>query len=294
MSGPAVMGFAPEGADGADPPVDFCLWDYPPPAPPHRASLRGVNLLYAAAEHAGCLGPYRQAAASLRAALGPFRTVWGVKKDGGTLSAEFYFYDYDRLERAAPFSRIAAAFAPVARVNAPVDDAVPYFMTSIELPLRAGAFPADAPAADVYIGNPGSGVSSGICYEVGPAGAQLKNFYFFFDAQSDWESVVAKAACSAHLPLPQFSPEALFPPWLREARVAVIANKRYYDSVYFSGIGIDALIRFLRHFDYPAALVDYAQSQSRNFDHLQFDVGFDYRMEAGRLVTAKSSFYNVL
>jgi hypothetical protein len=289
----AAFTFTPEMAAGGDPPVDFCLWAYEPPAPMRAGSLRGVNLLYAAAELAGCAAPYRQAAASLRAALGPFRTVWGVKRNGSVLSAEFYFYDYDRLTRAAPFARIAAAFGPVAQVTAPVDDAVPYFMTSVELPMGAGAFPVNVSVADVYIGNPGSGVSSGICYEVGPSGAELKNFYFFFDAQQDWESVVAKAGCSAHVPFGSISPGALFPDWLRQARVAVIANKRHYDSAYFSGVGIEALVRFLRHFGYPAALVDYAEEHSLRFAHLQFDVGFDYRVQAGRLIIAKSSFYNV-
>jgi hypothetical protein len=290
----AAFTFAQEMAAAADAPVDFCLWAYDPPQPVRPGSLRGVNLLYAAAELTGCLDPYRRVATSLRTSLGPFRTVWGVKMNGEALSTEFYFYDYERVDRAAPFARIAAAFAPVAAVIAPVDDATPYFMTSIELPMTPDALPARVDRADVYIGNPGSGVSSGICYEAGPGGMELKNFYFFFDAQSDWDSVVAKAGCSVHVPFGSLTPEALFPDWLRGARVAVIANKRHYDSVYFSGIGVEALIRFLRHFGYPGALIGYAEANAAGFAHLQFDVGFDYRVEAGRLITAKSSFYNVL
>jgi hypothetical protein len=289
------LAIAPELATADDPPVDFCLWAYDPPAPMRRGDLRGVNLLYAAAELRGCQDAYRRAASALRAELGAFRTVWGVKKNGATLSSEFYFYDYERLERAASFARIAAAFAPVAEVAVEVDQAIPYFMTSIELPMAPGALPARIEAADIYIGNPGSGVSSGICYEVGQGGrTELKNFYFFFDAQADWDSVVAKAGCSAHVPFGALEPDELFPDWLRAARVAVIANKRYHDSVYFSGVGIDALIRFLRRFEYPQALADYAEANRAAFGHLQFDVGFDYRVEGGRLITAKSSFYNVL
>ena len=37
-----------------------------------------------------------------------------------------------------------------------------------------------------------------------------------------------------------------------------------------------------------------AEANAPRFGHLQFDVGYDYRVEAGRLITAKSSFYNVL
>jgi hypothetical protein len=231
---------------------------------------------------------------SLRAALGPFRSVWGVKWDGRALSAEFYFYDYNRLERAAPFRKIARAFAPIAEVAVPVNDGLPYFMTSLELPMAPHTRPLRVQNADIYIGNPGSQVSSGICYEVSEAHTELKNFYFFFDAKSDWDSIVAKAACSAQVPLLEFELDQVMPAYLRDCRVIVVANKRRHDAVYFSGIGIAQLIRFLKEFGYPASLIDYAEREERNFAHLSFDVGFDYRLEAGRLVTAKSSFYNVL
>jgi hypothetical protein len=290
----SLGGFEPERARPGDPPVDFCLWAYDPPAPVHPGSLAGINLLYAAAEQGGGLAAYRALAASLRRAVGPFRTVWGVKQDGERLSAEFYFYDYARLERATPFARIAAAFAPVAEVTVAVDEAIPYFMASIELPLPIGPGAARIAAADVYIGNPGGGMTSGICYEASEAGLEMKNFYFFFDAQADWEAVVAKAGCSAHVPFGSIRPDALFPEWAREARVAVVANKRRHDALYLSGIGVDALLAFLRRFRYPAALIDYAAQRRDAFAHLQFDVGFDYRVEDGRLVTGKSSFYNVL
>jgi hypothetical protein len=290
----AVLPFAAERARAADPALDFCLWPYDPPSPVHGESLAGVNLLYAAGEDAGCCRSYRTVADSLRGALGPFRSVWGVKWDGAALSTEFYFYDYNRLERAAPFGKIARVFAPVAAVEAPVKDDVPYFMVSVELPPASRNGPARIAEADIYIGNPGSQVSSGISYRVSEAGAELKNFYFFFEAKTEWESVVAKAACSAQVPLPGFPLDAVLPSYLRDCRVIVIANKRRHDAVYFSGIDIAQLIGFLKAFGYPPALVAYAAREQRNFAHLSFDVGFDYRLEAGRLVIAKSSFYNVL
>jgi hypothetical protein len=289
-----LLSFAPERARADDPALDFCLWPYDPPSPVHDASLAGANLLYAAGAGAGCADVYRNLAASLRKTLGPFRSVWGVKWDGAALSGEFYFYDYNRLERAAPFARIASAFAPVAEVSAPIDDTVPYFMASLELPMAPCAWPARIGQADIYIGNPGSQVSSGICYQVGASGAELKNFYFFFDARAEWDAIQAKAACSAQVTLPDFPLDAVLPPYLRDCRVIVIANKRRHDAVYFSGIGIAQLIGFLRQFNYPRALIEYAQREEKNLAHLSFDVGFDYRLEQGRLVTAKSSFYNVL
>lgn len=290
----ALLSFAAEQARATDPALDFCLWPYDPPSPPRADSLRGVNLLFAAAADAGCLDAYQGVAANLRQSLGPFRTVWGLKCNGATLSTELYFYDYERLERATPFARIARAFAPYCAVTAPVDDAVPYFMASVEMPMARDGWPVRTDRADIYIGNPGSRVSSGICYQVDETGAELKNFYFFFDARAEWGDILAKAACSAQVPLAGFPLDAVLPEWLRDCRVIVAANKRRHDAVYFSGIGIAQLIRFLKHFGYPPALIAYAEREAENFAHLTFDAGFDYRMEGGRLVTLKSGFYNVL
>jgi hypothetical protein len=290
----AMPDFVGEAARPSDPALDFCLWPYDPPAAPHPASRAGVNLLYAVAADAGCLPAYSGMVTGLRAALGDFRTVWGLKWNGRAPSCEFYFYDYERLERATPFSRIAAAFAPHGVVTPPVDDAIPYFMVSLETPMAAHGFPARIGSADIYIGNPGSRVSSGICYQVDAVGTELKNFYFFFDAREEWDAIVAKAACSALAPLAGFPLDDVLPPWLRDCRTIVVANKRRHDAVYFSGIGIAQLIRFLRHFGYPPALIAYAERQAPNLAHLSFDAGFDYRMEDGRLVTLKSGFYNVL
>src|SRR6185503_9693661 len=84
-----TLAIAAELATADDPPVDFCLWAYDPPTPMRRGDLRGV------------------------------------KKNGAQLSSEFYFYDYERLERAASFAAIAEAFAPVAEVAVEVDQAIP-------------------------------------------------------------------------------------------------------------------------------------------------------------------------
>lgn len=273
---------------------DFCLWDYRPPSRPAPDGIRGVSLLYAAASTCSDAEALAQLVANLRALLGDFATVWGLKWLDGSLSAEFYFYDYRRTERQVSLERIAQAFAPLADVEVWVDEAIPYFMASVEVPLSAGGARHTVEVADIYIGNPDeTGISSGLCYEAGPGGIRLKNLYYFFDAQSSWDAVLAKAACSAHIPMGSVDCSAIFPDWLREAQVAVVANKPLNDGAYFSRIGVDALIRFLREFSYPAELVDFAITNRDQLSHLLFDVGYDYRVADGRVVFGKSSIYNV-
>lgn len=288
------LDFPSERVAGEDPAFDFCLWDYARPRPLQHGDLRGVNFLYHAAAQFGQLEQMKRLVGSLRRHVGPFRTVWGLKQSDAGTSVEFYFYDYDRLERAVPFADIAAAFAPVADVEVPVDDTLPYFMTSIELSLPLSGARQMVRTADIYIGNPDTALSSGICYEVDTKSVRLKNLYQFFDAQADWGSVVTKAACSAHVPFGSVSVDDIFPPWLREARVAVVANKPHSDGAYMSGIGVDALIQFLEHFGYPESVTDFARDHRDGLSHLHFDVGYDYRVANGKVVTGKSSFYNVL
>lgn len=291
----ALCDFPIERMRADDPFRDFCLWDYVPPRPPAADAISGVNLLYAAAAISDSAHDYRDLAVTLRRSVGSFRTVWGVKWNSGIASAEFYFYDYARTDRAVPFKHIAAAFAPVANVTICPSEALPYFMASIEVPLAVPAQPPEVRNIDIYVGNPDeSGISSGLCYEVAEDAIEFKNLYYFFDARSDWDSVLAKAACSAHVPLGSVRAEAVFPNWLREARVVVVANKRRTDGAYFSGISVDALIRFMEQFAYPDELVSFARENRDRLAHLLFDVGYDYRVENGRVVFGKSSIYNVL
>ena len=51
----------------------------------------------------------------------------------------------------------------------------------------------------MYIGNPGSTVSSGICYSLKSSGTRLENYYFFFDAVKQQKDIVTKAMTSAYL-----------------------------------------------------------------------------------------------
>ena len=74
-------------------------------------------------------------------------------------------------------------------------------------------------------------------------------------------------------------------------KVIVIANKQGNDAVYFSGIDVGQLILFLKRLDYPGELVSFVEENRSKLDHLQYDVGFDYRMEGKDLSILKSGYY---
>ena len=154
-----------------------------------------------------------------------------------------------------------------------------------------GRVPLDV--VHVYVGNPGSAVSSGIAYAMRAGSTILENFYFFFDAASQLADVAGKIASSALFDDTRINVEAVLVPELRGCRTICLANKQTHDCIYFSGVDIDQLQWFLDWLQYPAAIIEFVRCNRDNLDHLLFDVGFDYRMEHGKLHIIKSGYYGV-
>jgi hypothetical protein len=273
--------------------ADYCLWDYPPLSRPD-GKLRSANLLWRAIEASGG-GPNLIAACeALRTGLGPGQTVFGVKQMAGRLSFEFYFYDYGRIERRVSISRVLSILAPWVRCPLTPLEGRPYFMFSIDLDEEIASGRRPLETINVYIGNPGSNVSSGICYEQTDAGLRLANFYFFFDAKNEMEEIAAKIGCSAHHDLRGFSTSTVLRGDLSDCAVIVVANKKFGDGIYFSRISVDQLIGFLDQEKFPDSLAAFVQRHRGDLDHLLYDVGLDYTVEADIVTITKSAFYGLL
>jgi hypothetical protein len=174
-----------------------------------------------------------------------------------------------------------------------VNEQLPYFMFSIDIDegLVTGARNIDE--IHMYIGNAGSTVSSGICYSLKESGTRLENFYFFFDPRTEMEKIVGKAGCSAYFDETQTALDQILWPELRNCNVIILANKQNNDSVYFSRINIDQLTFFLNRMGYPAEIRRFVEDRRTELDHQLYDVGFDYRMEGGKLVILKSGYYGL-
>lgn len=279
-----------EASDPGDLYRDFCLWDYSPAALA-TGKLRSINLLHASFAAAGDDGALRAACADVRAAVGDFNTVWGVKLVDGRLSWELYFYDYTRQQRKVSIPRVLAVLDPHDRCDLIPPEGRPYFLFSIDLDADLVSGRRGIEQIDLYLGNVGSSVSSGICYGLTLAGLELRNFYFFFDFQRQRDEALDKLAHSAFVDQQSFDPDSLVWPELRDCSTLVVANKRGNDGVYLTRVGVDALLCFLRRLDYPRSLIEFVASQRARLDHLRYDVALDYRMEAGRMNLLKSSFY---
>lgn len=271
---------------------DFCLWPYVPPAPV-AGKLRPVNILRNAFAIAGLEQQGDALIGRLRGAFGDSRTVWGIKLEQGRVSWELYFYDYARLQRTRSVPGfLAAVGADIPGALPPLED-VPYFMFSVDVDGDLLQGRRTLAELQIYIGNIGSNVSSGICYQVTGAATTLRNFYFFFDRAREMEDIVGKMSSSMFLQQSAFRPELLLWPELVDCQTIVVANKVNRDGLYFSRIKVDQLLYFLRRLDYPAEHVKFIERNRGQLDHILYDVGFDYRMRGGRIEILKSAYYAI-
>lgn len=271
---------------------DYCLWEYAPVANP-QGKLRSINLLNNtfALE---AIGPHAaEVIAAIRQAFGMSRTVWGVKQENGKISWELYFYDYDRQQRARSITQLLQVIKPWIACDLTVTESSDYFMFSIDLNHALLNEGAQMDELQLYMGNVGSTVSSGICYAVTKDAMTMKNFYFFFDARSQAREIVDKVRSSVYLDLANFDLDTVLWPELRECQTIVVANKRTHDGVYFSRITIDQLLFFLRKMQFPTEQIAFAEQHRAGLDHLLYDVGIDYRMENGVFKVLKSAYYGV-
>jgi hypothetical protein len=255
--------------------------------------FRPVTLLFHSFDWAGIDVGAFQVVQSLRESIGSFRTVWGVKRLGERLAWEFYFYDYKRRERDVSVTRVKKAIRPFIRCDVPINESLPYFMFSIDINDGVVSGSRDLDVVHLYVGNPGSTVSSGIAYAVRSESTTLENFYFFFDASRQLRDAAAKIACSAQFDATKIDVNRVLRPELRACHTICIANKPRHDTVYFSGVNIDQLLFFLKMLAYPAAIVEFVEEHRAKLDHLLYDVGFDYAVRGDQLLIEKSGYYGV-
>ena len=281
-----------EYATRNDPARNYCLWDYAPAAPTED-KFRSVNLLFQSFEYAGVDACAFDIVDALRGAIGSFRTVFGVKQLPGRLEWEYYFYDYARQAREVSIKKVLAALAPHLRCALRANENLPYFMFSLDFDVALARGERDIDVVHMYVGNPGSTVSSGIAYAVREDATVLENFYFFFDGETQQQEAADKIRSSVYFDEAQLSMDAVLDPELKRCQTICVANKQTHDCVYFSGIGVDQLLHFLQRLDYPQAIVSFVRENRNRLDHLLFDVGVDYRVENGRLAVLKSGYFGV-
>lgn len=271
---------------------DYCLEPYQPRRPP-RGRLRSENLLWHALEVAGHREAFLEPLSAVQASLGRDMTVWGTKFDGQRLWWELYFYDPQKEDPAARVSHLANTLAPWITTFPTVSEAIPYKMASFDISEETLSRRV-VPAINLYLH--GTELHEGRSYKVTSAGRELENIYRFLEAKREIDKILPLLKSSVFVDYsegPTLS-KVLFPE-LFGCKKICIAKKRNCDAIYFSGVAIDQLLWFLHKFDYPEPIRRFVEANSEGLEHLYFDVGIDYIMDAHRdIVYLKTSYYGTL
>jgi hypothetical protein len=270
---------------------NYCWWNYAPVAETAN-KLRPVNLLLNSFDVAGMPDRATEVVDTLRQSLGSFRTVWGVKRIANRFAWEFYFYDYKRRERDVSIARVSQALRPLIRCDIPINERLPYFMFSLDMDAATLAR-GETDVIHMYMGNPGSTVSSGVAYGLRRDSTTLENYYFFFDARRQIDEAAAKIYCSPYADATRITIDQLLWPQLRNCTTICVANKRQNDTIYFSGVNVDQLLFFLKTLQYPKETIAFVEEYRPKLDHLLYDVGFDYVTEGSSVRVLKSGYYGV-
>lgn len=269
---------------------NYCLWPYTPVASP-EGKFSPANLLYHTFELAGLDERAYEMVERIRQAIGVSRTVWGVKLLGDTLAWEYYFYDYRRRKRERSISRVLEAIRPMIRCGVQPNEALHYFMFSLDVTGAMLTGEREMEQVHMYLGNVGSTVSSGVSYALTKNERRLENYYFFFRPAEGLDEIIGKVACSAFIDPEEVDLSEIIWPELVECDTICVANKRHNDCIYFSGVNVDQFLFFLERLRYPAAIIGFVKEYRAQLDHLLFDVGFDYTFGADGLRVVKSGYY---
>lgn len=269
---------------------NYCLWEYVPLTPP-VGKFKAATLLY----HSFDVGQAHENAFRvvqlIRNSFGDGNTVWGVKLIDGFLKWEFYVYDYRRRDRERSISRLIKAIAPLASCSVPINENPDYFMFSVDIDNRLLSGDGELDELHMYLGNPGSSVSSGISYSLTSQGNRLENLYYFFDAKEHLEDILGKIYSSAFINTPKIDIDSILWPELANCSTICLANKQNNDCIYFSGITVDQLLFAMNKLDYPSKIVSFINENRSSLDHLLYDFGIDYTLSNGRMVVVKSGYY---
>jgi hypothetical protein len=281
-----------ERMKSGDPFLNYCHWPYDPPAS-GSGKLRPSVLLYKAVNEMPHSAWVKNSLQAIQRGIGDFRSVYGIKRIADQWALEIYIYDYERQDRLVSIERLQEATGGLLRFPQTADPRLPYFMFSFDLTEHAARQNGVLDVVHIYIGNPGSQVSSGIAYEFSASGRQLENFYFFFDAQKQQKEIVDKLECSVYCDTWRVSLDDLYRPELRDCHTICLANKRTCDTIYFSGVNIDQLLFFLNWQQYPDDYIRFVEERHHELDHLLYDVGVDYRANGAQIEFVKHGFYGV-
>jgi hypothetical protein len=179
--------------------------------------------------------------------------------------------------------------APFFTHNSEINEYPPCFQFSVDISQVILASRV-VPGIHLYVGAEGRR-SRGISYFLTERGMRLENHYAFYDPATERANLEEKIRQTMWADFAIIPFTDILIPELQDCKSICIANKQEGDCIYFSGLGVHQLLFFLERFGYPREIISFTREHQSHLDHLQFDVGFDFRMVGDWLEILKSGYY---
>jgi hypothetical protein len=279
---------------------DYILTEYAPRVDP-AGRLHPAALLRFALRRESLLDRAWPIAEALRKWLGTDKTVWGLKHGPSGFAVELYFYNFVANapgRNRASATALAEVLRPWLRVEGSVDESLPYFMCSVEI--SADAIDRRlAPPWRVYLGTGDvNRTQAGFSYRAEAVDRYVtENHYWFYKAADprEIEDAIRRVRASPRAGSGDRE-AALAPPWLRECHTICFAVKPRHDGLYFSRIGSEQLVRFLKGHPFGAPYVEVLEAEADGFAAIRWDLGFDFTVASGsgRADVQKLAIHGVL
>jgi len=260
---------------------DYCHYKYIPHKD-YANKFRSVSLLDNSFGLMNIPFEFKKLVGLLQEKIGVKNTVWGVKKVKDALFWEFYFYNWKKKDPRIKISSILNELGDLFGFEGKIDETLPYFMFSIDIANEIFAS-KKIKGIHIYIGKHS--------YFFDGKKFRLENYYSFFSPKEQTRQIVWGIKNSAYVDFKKIKLKEILLPQLLRCKSICVAKKLDNDSVYYSGIDLSQFLYFLKKFKYPGKITEFVESNSGKLDHLQYDVGFDYKMEGGKLKILKSGYY---
>jgi hypothetical protein len=275
--------------------VDYCKYTYAVTANP--LNYHSINLLYRfLALYDLCFAELiHNTINAILPIIGVQETVWGLKKRETGYSVEFYFYG-DAYMQTKVSTLLEKYFKFNPHKTIPTNPGL--FMTSLEISSNL-IKPENLEEVQYYLRSvlTKKEYSGGFSYSLTKTGLLTRqNAYNFFDLPEHQSQFLHDVKNSFFTDFSQVSLQNVINESFLKCKTACHSYKTQSDGLYFSRIGLETFLIFLKQFEYPEPFIEYIRQEQAHYAYLLFDIGYDYYSPPNNSGVAfpKSSFYGFI
>jgi hypothetical protein len=255
---------------------DFTMQDYKPRRDPRERLHVGTLLRYLLRQER-LIDDVWPVVDRLRKHIGPDQTVWSAKwTPAGFHSFELYFYNWKTLPHRdrRTLSSLQSALRPWLNQISPVHEGRNYQICSFDIDASFRTM-RQVQSAHLYIPSEEEFPNGDfLSYGVHKDGLRLENHYSTFLAKGEFSKARQRLRLSIHSGHER-NRAVLLPKQLTRCFRISYATKALCDGLYFNRVTIDQAAWFAGKY-LPIHVARMLKATSGQFEHLYFDVGFDF------------------